>query len=290
MRTSIIVDGLLQQGDAMMLHPALADWKPLMQSYRRRWWQLPTTHNALSCYAAMLDVSPAALYLPALKDVHAQQYWVASPYHARVTRDGVRLMPESMLPWSEEDAQALCDRVNPLLDEDGMRLHTVGAALILACATALEVSPQDFPTLNGGMLPNVHPEGVDGGRLMRLLSEIQMLLHQSPMQHRQEQGLPDIHGVWLWGAAEAACDVHTLGIATRHPYLQAVVEANHAQLLLTEAAQYPDLCRSEWMAQKTYLLGAGYAVLLDHPWWYIKRQQAWKPQRVQHTWDMQNLY
>jgi len=194
------------------------------------------------------------------------------------------------LPWSAEDANAICALLNPLLHEDGMCLHAVNAALILSCDVPLSVSPQDFPSLNGGMLPNVHPDGVDGGRLMRLLSEIQMMLHQSPLAHRRQQGVPDIHGLWFWGAAETACETPSLAVATRHPYLQSIVDSKDAQVLLTEAEQYSDLCRSGWLASKTYVLGAGYAVLLDKPWWYLKRKQTtWSPEKVYDTWNIREL-
>ena len=291
MRASIIVDGLMMRGDTVVLHPALLEWQAMLQSYRRRWWRAPRQYNALSCYAEMEHVPAAALFVPHIAETHAQQYWVASPYHARLGREGLRLMPESMLPWSAEDARAICTLLNPLLHEDGMCMHAVHAALIVSCDVPLSVSPQDFPSLNGGLLPNVSPDGVDGGRLMRLLSEIQMLLHQSPLVHRRQQGLPDIHGLWFWGATEDACDAaSSLTVATRHPYLQSIVDSKDAEVVLTEAEQYPDLCRDGWLAPQTYLLGAGYALLLDKPWWYIKRkQQTWKPEAVQESWSIQDL-
>jgi hypothetical protein len=48
------------------------------------------------------------------------------------------------------------------------------------------------------------PAGVDGSRWRALLNEIQMLLHDCPInQERENRGLPLANSLWFWGAGEA---------------------------------------------------------------------------------------
>jgi hypothetical protein len=47
------------------------------------------------------------------------------------------------------------------------------------------------------------PRGIDGGRLRRLMTELQMQLHEHPVNEaRARQGLLAANAVWLWGAGE----------------------------------------------------------------------------------------
>jgi len=189
---------------SIALHPALLDVQPQL-SKRRRQWFFCAEKSPLSWYAALVEASPAVLLAARCADLPAstRQCWVASPYHAQLGRDTVRLMPEGAFSWSEADNAWLCGELNPLLQDDGMSLHACGAALLLACTTPLDVDPLPFAAIAGGLLPDRHPEGPDGGRLMRLLSEIQMSLHA--VTHRTGQptrdGQPDISGLWLWGSS-----------------------------------------------------------------------------------------
>jgi len=80
----------------------------------------------------------------------------------------------------------LCGQLNPLLSEEGMSLHQTGAALLFACRDALNANPVSFASISGKGMPNRHHEGADGGRLNRLMSEIQMVLHQHQPDARQQ--------------------------------------------------------------------------------------------------------
>lgn len=50
-------------------------------------------------------------------------------------------------------------------------------------------------------LEEVMPRGADASRLRRLMTELQMLLHEHPVnQARARRDLPAINSIWLWGA------------------------------------------------------------------------------------------
>lgn len=208
---------------------------------------------------------------------------MASPYHAQLMRDSLRVLPEGQLVWTADDAVRVCDILNPLLVEEQMQLMHIGAALLLACKQPLDVYPESFAAIAGHLLPDRHHAGEDGGRLNRLLSEIQMLLFQHPSVERRERHEPDVNGIWLWGAADWPQEFtsHHLPVATRNPFLQAIAEARDTELMISDPAQLEVLLQSGSPLPKTLVLtGDGHAVLLKKTWLPKLGKLSWKPKAV----------
>jgi len=275
----LVSDGLSRSGSGLAPHPALLSWQKAINGRKRAWFSCPDK-TPLEWYAAMMDVPPAALLAAQCGGIpaDARQCWVASPYYGQLGRDQVRVMPEGSVPWCEEDAAWLCDELNPLLEGEGMSLLHAGAALLLACCEPIHARPQSFAMIAGKTLPNRHPEGEDGGRLMRLISEIQMTLHGRQAPQRISQ--PDIHGLWLWGGCAWPAHVpETMpSVATRNPFLHAVTEEMNARLLITEAERLHTLVRQDSaLPDKTILAGEGHAVLLTRSLLSGLGKAAWMP-------------
>jgi len=264
----LLTDALQGADGGFSLHPGLMHLQPQLVRRRRQWFCC-TDETPLGWYAALVNSSPAALLAARCADfpAAARQAWVASPYHAQLGRDTVRLMPEGEFAWSEADAVWLCDLLNPLLLEEGMSLHAVGAALLLACITPLDAAPLPLAAISGGLLPNRHPDGPDGGRLMRLLAEIQMSLHV--VTHREGQstrsGQPEVNGLWLWGASvlPAVLPADLPSVATQNPFLQSLQYEHGAQVMMSEVERLPELLSSDKLPSAVLLAGAGHAVLLN---------------------------
>ena len=283
----IVTNGLVShrqipnQG-GLILHPDLLLWEKDLRTRSRQWFEC-TQQISLAVYAAMLDVSPSQCIAMQLADYQSEkQYWVASAYHAQLTRDSVRVMPEGMFTWCEEDARCLCEILNPWLLEDGMRLQYVGAALVLECDTPLAMSPISFAEIAGGCLPNRHAEGADGGRMMRLMSEIQMILKQTPAPHRRARGESDIHGLWFWGQGEALKEMLApFSVATRNPYLQSVVDGKDATVMISDAEGLSGLIKqTQSLPKRVVLLGEKHAVVLNKTWLPYWRKRSWLPKKV----------
>jgi len=195
----IVTNGLVQTPDGLKLHPLLEPRRGVLLQRSRSWYTVPT-YTPLSLTAWLAGRSPAALIASRLNlPDSVQQCWVASPFHAQLLRDRLQVMPDGAFPWGADDATALAALLNPLLAEEGMALHALGSSLILACDHPIDASPASFAEVSGNLLPNRHPEGVDGGRLMRLVAEIQMYLYRNPLLERRSRGEPDVRGIWLWG-------------------------------------------------------------------------------------------
>jgi len=281
----LISDGLIKHQDGLTLHPDLFLWQRLLQKRKAQWFSC-AAYNPLAVYARLLQQREAALLSEKL-NIRSGQCWVASPYHARMGRDAIRVMPEGQMSWSQEDASWLCSLFNPLLAEEGMQLHAIHAALLLHCATPLQVSPVGFADIAGCQLPNRHPDGKDGGQFMRLMSEIQMVLNQQPAPHRRQRADLDIHGLWFWGASEAEDQPKKEGkhfaIATRNPYLQSIVNGQNARMIITEAARASELLRQDDSLPKhVCLMGEGHALWLEKRWFSLFAQHkiVWTPQNL----------
>lgn len=288
--TLIVSQALIQHQDGVSLHPDLFLWEKHLSSYRQRWFDCDA-RNPLGWYAALCETSPAALLASRCSALpeDTSQCWVASPYHAQLARTAIRVMPEGQFVWAAEDAGYLCEILNPLLAEEGMQLYAIGAALLLACRESIEAYPQGFGEISGQLLPDCDHAGEDGGRLNRLLSEIQMLLFQHPSLARHERGVPDVSGLWLWSPVDFAMqktasadvkhiDVKRFAVATRNAVLQSLVDGQDATLIITEAEQMGELLRQgSALPKRIVLAGDGYAALLTKPWLPKFGKAAWKP-------------
>lgn len=280
----LVTDGLISNQGGLTLHPDLFLWQRLLDKRKQQWFDCPTK-NPLAMYAAMLNVEPATLLASKLSLHGENQYWVASPYHAQLARDSVRVMSEGMLPWCEEDAIWACELLNPLLAEDDMQLHRMGATLLLVCNKPLHAEPMSFADIAGKFLPNRHPSGVDGGSFMRLMAEVQMMFKQSPAAHRRERGEVDIHGLWFWGGSEPDCieALPNKSVATRNPFLQSVVDAQDANIIVTEAERLADLIKQDSVFPKRVILfGEGHAVALKKSLLPRLGGKAWLPKAVKN--------
>lgn len=282
-RNVIVSDGLIRTEQGYLLHPALFGWqKPLMKA---KWqWFAATSMLPLEWYAEMHGVSPAAIVLPGAETVpqDAVQYFIASPYHAQMARDRIRVMPESMFPWSSEQGRELCDALNPLLVEDGLSLVPAGAHLLLFSRRKLDVSPVSFAELSGKYLPNRHPQGADGGFLMRLMAEIQMLIRGNPM-HAPVQRYP-LHGLWFWGACELPSDplpASMRPVATRNPFLRSLCEGRDASTIISEAELIGELLNEKNSPKRWLLAGEDVALLAtlrSYPWLSQRRCEPYNVQ------------
>ncbi len=282
----IVPNGLVpEKQQQLFLHPALLAWQKALINYRQQWFTC-SDKNPLAWYAALAGISPALLLAAeceALPD-DMQQCWVASPYCGQLVRHHVRVLPEGQFPWCAEDARDLCHVLNPLLAADGMQMFAVGAALLLACREPVEACPAGFGAISGQLLPDRHHEGADGGRLNRLLSEIQMLLFQSPITSRLEQGLPEVNGIWLWAPtaisqqSELTMNRQQIAVATRNPALQSVADATDATDIISEAERLSELLKPDAPLPKCIVLaGGGHAVYLSRSILPHFGKRSWQP-------------
>lgn len=283
--TVVVTDGLIPAEAGYAPHPALQPWLKRLQRARRRWFATEM-HTPLGWYAWLQHEAPAALLASALPvdlslPFEPNQYWAASPCSLQLSRDRVRVMPEVWLDFDARDAQWLCETLNPLLHEDTMQLVAIGSALCLCSGRSYDVNPVDFADVNGRMLPNTTPTGVDGGAWMRLQAEIQMLLHQHQPPHRSGQS--PLHSLWLWGGADhAASTEQRIPVATQNATLASIVDGRDSSLCISEAEGLEGLLNQEGRLPRHWLLaGEAHAAWLTTGGLPGLRGKEWQPQRQQ---------
>jgi len=125
----------------------------------------------------------------------------ARPVHLLTAIDHLQLAPGRLALHEDESARLVVD-INRHLECDGFRLHVSGASADwhLECAQPIECTSVEPDDASGRNLRDLMPGGPDGARVRSLMNEIQMLLHDHPVNiERAQRRLPAVNSVWLWG-------------------------------------------------------------------------------------------
>ncbi|MDX8410326.1 MAG: hypothetical protein R8K46_00425 [Mariprofundaceae bacterium] len=282
----VVPDGLVRSEDGLMLHPALGTWEKQLKRAAKSWAEAaPMTafewYGLISgCHAPM---SQPLASRAALTD-GVQQVWMATPYSAIVTHQTVRLMPSSLLDWHAQDAEWLADLISPLLEEEGISLHVVGCALLLACRQTIDALPQGYANIDGGRLPDRFPAGKDGGRLVRLMAEIQMVLAAQPSVRRQDAGKPPIHGLWFWAPGDWPVNVHAAWppVVTPDTLLASLADGRDARFTVISVDHLNEgMARWRLTPRHWLLASVGHAVRLDPGGFPRFSRHPWRPTGLQ---------
>ena len=151
------------------------------------------------------EIPAGALTLAGSGGEAGESVWMrADPVHLKLNRDQLLLVPASTFGVQPGEAEALAEMLNrhfaggltfyPLRPECWCVRADDGAATLRTESPA-EVAGKDV---------NRHlPAGEGSKRWHGFLNEIQMLLHEHPVNEaREARGEPAINSVWLWGAGK----------------------------------------------------------------------------------------
>ncbi len=151
--------------------------------------------------------------LPAGPCAHAAQSgslpggtWAcARPVHLLTGLDHLQLSP-AWLELDEEEGAALLADVNRHLAGTGMRFHPSRKGdWLLECAQSVACTAVEPELAAGRNLRELMPGGPDGVRVRSLMNELQMLLHEHPVNElRERRGDPAVNSLWLWGFGVAS--------------------------------------------------------------------------------------
>ena len=125
----------------------------------------------------------------------------ARPVHLLTAIDHLQLAPGRLVMDEAESARLVGD-INRHLEGSGYRVHVSGASddWQLDCMQPLDCTSVEPNDALGRNLRDLMPAGRDGARVRSLVNEIQMLLHEHPVNvARMERRQPAINSVWLWG-------------------------------------------------------------------------------------------
>ena len=151
-----------------------------------------------------LQAAPAG---PALATRHGQpvdgagSWCVAHPVHLAAGLDHVRMGALEAAQPDTEEAAALAATVNAHFGAEGpAAMAFIGDAWLLRFNAVVECATQPPDAVVGHDVHDAMPSGRDGARVRSLMNEIQMLLHEHPVNARRERARQrPINGWWLWG-------------------------------------------------------------------------------------------
>lgn len=169
----------------------------------------------------------------------------ADPSWAEPDMNGARLLACGQMQLTAGDAAALAEPLAPLFEEQGMRLALTSPDrwhLRLPPGTAVPTFPAPEQALGENLLQHL-PQGADGRRWRILQNDIQVLLHQHPLNaQRRAAGQPPVNSLWLWGAGKLPATVATSlrGVVSDDPLLRALAaRSGIAHRLRTPAHDTP---------------------------------------------------
>jgi len=137
----------------------------------------------------------------------------ARPVHLVTAIEHLRLAPEDVRMGSDESAALLAD-INRHLEDRGFRFHACasGTDWLLECAATVACSSVEPQDASGRNVRELMPAGRDGSLVRSLMNEIQMLLHEHPVNLDRAAGRrPAINTLWLWGFGQLG-DVDVLSL------------------------------------------------------------------------------
>lgn len=203
----------------MHAHPlALTCWLPALQRFDpahplrlllRRADRLPDSAQGYlgglaSYFECGGDAVPAAAlvrdYLAG--DAEGFSWLAADPAWVQPDLTGARLMACGHMQLSMDDAQGLAEPLRPIFAEEGMSLD-IASPDRWQLRLPLQSTFPDFAAPEQALGADLYehlPEGAHGRRWRVLLNEVQVLLHQHPVNvTRRQHGLPPINSLWFWG-------------------------------------------------------------------------------------------
>jgi hypothetical protein len=125
----------------------------------------------------------------------------ARPVHLLTAIDHLQL-GRSSIDLDPAEAAAIMADLNRHLDGRGFGLQPVGFGRewLLTCREPLACTSVDPAGAAGQNLRDTMPGGRDGATVRALMNEIQMLLHEHPVNEaRAAKREPVVNSLWLWG-------------------------------------------------------------------------------------------
>ena len=151
----------------------------------------------------------------------------ADPAWVEPDLNGARLLACGNIGLSEDDAEALAEPLASLLQEQGIVLALTSPDrwhFRLPPGMAVPTFPAPEQALGENLLQHL-PQGPEGRFWRVLQNELQVSLHQHPLNaRRRAAGRPPINSLWLWGPGTLPSRVDTSleGVLSDDPLLRAL--------------------------------------------------------------------
>jgi hypothetical protein len=190
--------------------------------------QFPATDlDSTLCRCFGLDATQQALPLAPLTYLSdagqaARGYILrADPVHLRADQSCLRLFDSHTFPVTQEEADALAVAVTQFYSHLGWQLEAVRPQRwYLSLPAVPAISTRSVMQVAGQDIDPCLPQGRDAADWHAILNEVQMLLHNHPVNAAREQrGVAAINSLWFWGGGvlPTSVDTDVMRLATDYP-------------------------------------------------------------------------
>jgi hypothetical protein len=207
-----LVPLLLASNDLSKTCPALHRWLARARATRSACGSAQQALCERFGVARQRDWPVAPLTLAADGGVPEDAHWLrADPAHLQAGRGDLILARTHGLALDRAEAEALIASLNAHFAADGLRFAAPAVQrwyLRTEAAPALVTTPA--PAALGRNVDPLLPRGEDALHWHWRLNEIQMLLHEHPVnQAREARGAAPVNSIWLWGGGRMPeCHLH----------------------------------------------------------------------------------
>ncbi|MEN8205410.1 MAG: hypothetical protein ABFS24_05290 [Pseudomonadota bacterium] len=145
----------------------------------------------------------------------------ADPVHLRADQSCLHLFDSQTFPVTRDEADVLVAAITQFYAHLGWQLQAVRPQRwYLTLATVPAITTRSVMQVAGQDINPCLPQGRDAADWHAILNEVQMLLHNHPVNFAREQrGEPAINSLWFWGGGELPMAVQTAftRVASDHP-------------------------------------------------------------------------
>ena len=128
----------------------------------------------------------------------------ADPVHLETRLNDLRLHAIGDNDLSLTDIRALFDHLQDTIGSENVAFARLGHFAYLRGAADMASAKVSSQLVHGRLLEDVRPRGEGSESHDRLLSEMQMSLHEHEINNNRERlGRPVINSLWLWGGGSA---------------------------------------------------------------------------------------
>ncbi len=183
-----------------------------------------------------------------------EKTWLrADPVHLYADLTALALFDSRAFSLTAQEADGLIAHLNADLAESGwlFRRGTDPFHWYVGLNESLDAATLSTTQTAGCDISQCMPEGRDARMLRQTMNDVQMLLHQAPVnQAREQRGEPPVNSVWFWGAGDEpvaasaapwdfvfAGDALTCGLARLHNIDHALLPGTVAELMEVLEAQ-----------------------------------------------------
>ncbi|SFP62621.1 hypothetical protein SAMN05216419_101014 [Nitrosomonas cryotolerans] len=165
---------------------------------------------------------------------NSKDYWIrADPVHLRIEQNHIMLADSQIFQITQEEANQFAEVLNDNFNKDNL-------TFLPLCPDRWYVHTTDIPAIHTHSLSqmtcrninNSLPFGQDSMRWHRTFNEIQMLLHEHPLnQARTVRGELAINSIWFWGGGTMPKKVTSNynQIWSHDAFPRALAQASHTQ-------------------------------------------------------------